>query len=78
MNKPEYVHYEPIHLVRSMSPKTEREFNNIPLMTREQMAEELIRNNQKSIRVETLIPLYLRYQSDLKFKELMITNANIN
>lgn len=28
MNKPEYVHWEPVHLTRSMSPRTKREFNN--------------------------------------------------
>lgn len=76
MNKPEYVHWEPVHLTRSMSPRAEREFNNVPLMTREETTEELVRNSQKSIRVETLIPLYLRYQSDLKFKELMITDVS--
>lgn len=31
MNKPEYVHGEPVHLTRSMSPRTKREFNNTSL-----------------------------------------------
>ena len=31
MNKPEYVYGEPVHLTRSMSPKTKREFNNTSL-----------------------------------------------
>lgn len=31
MNKPEYVHGEPVHLTRSMSPRTKHEFNNTRL-----------------------------------------------
>lgn len=49
MNKSEHVHYEPIRLTRSMSFKTEREFNNTHLNelnklkeTSDQLAKKVI------------------------------------
>ena len=66
MNKQKCMHYEPVHLTRSMSPRTEREFNNIPLITREEMAEELARKATKIINIDTL---YFNHMLDLKLKK---------
>lgn len=66
MTKPEYVHWEPVHLTRSMSFKAEREFYNVPLMTREQMTEELARKIVKIINLDTL---YFSHLLDSKLKE---------
>ena len=66
MNKPEYVHWKPIHLTRSMSPKVEREFNNVPLMTQKEIAEELAR---KQLKITNLDTIYFSHLLDSKLKE---------
>lgn len=70
MNKPEYVHYDTLPLVRSMSPRTERELNNIPLMTREEIAEELAKKHLKKVNMGILQRLYLN-DLDKKSKNYM-------
>lgn len=51
MNKPEYVHYDAFPLVRSMSPKAEREFNNISLMIQEEMMKQLTKEHSEIVRI---------------------------
>ena len=66
MNKPKYVHWEPVHLTRSISPRVEREFYNVPLITRKEIAEELAR---KQLKITNLDTLYFSHLLDSKLKE---------
>lgn len=66
MNKPEHAHWEHVHLTRSMSPRTKREFNNVPLITREEIAKELAR---KQLKIANVDLLYFSHLLDSKLKE---------
>lgn len=66
MNKPEYVHGELVYLTRSMSPRTKREFNNVPLITQEEIAKELAR---KQLKIANIDMLYFSHLLDSKLKE---------
>ena len=75
MNKPEYVHGEPVYLTRSMSPRTKREFNNVPLITQEEIAKELAR---KQLKIANIDMLYFSHLLDSKLKEWVINIYNDN
>lgn len=66
MNKQEYVHWKPVHLTRSMPPRTKREFNNVPLITQEEITKELAR---KQLKITNIDMLYFSHLLDSKLKE---------